>query len=76
MNGRFDLADQGVFDRTHLRWFTPATFAALFEGAGFRIDHVGPVAPFSPRVEMISRWTSGRFDHLFMTQISIQGTRR
>ncbi len=75
-NGRFNLADQGVFDRTHLRWFTPATFAGMFEEAGFRIDHVGPVNPFSPRVEMISRWTSGRFDHLFMTQISIQGTRR
>lgn len=65
--GHFDLADQGVFDRTHLRWFTPATFAAMFETAGFRINHVGPVNPFSPRVELISRWTSGRLDHLFMT---------
>jgi 2-polyprenyl-3-methyl-5-hydroxy-6-metoxy-1,4-benzoquinol methylase len=74
--GRFELADQGVFDRTHLRWFTPATFAAMFEGAGFRINHVGPVTPFSPRVELISRWTSGRLDHLFMTQIAVQGTRR
>jgi 2-polyprenyl-3-methyl-5-hydroxy-6-metoxy-1,4-benzoquinol methylase len=76
VRGRFDLADQGVFDRTHLRWFTPATFAGLFESAGYRVDHLGPVNPFSPRVEMISRWTEGRFDHLFMTQISIQGTRR
>jgi 2-polyprenyl-3-methyl-5-hydroxy-6-metoxy-1,4-benzoquinol methylase len=74
--GRFELADQGVFDRTHLRWFTPATFAAMFENAGFRINHVGPVNPFSPRVELISRWTSGRLDHLFMTQIAVQGTRR
>lgn len=74
--GRFDLADQGVFDRTHLRWFTPATFVAMFESASFRINHVGPVNPFSPRVELISRWTSGRLDHLFMTQIAVQGTRR
>lgn len=76
LKGRFDLADQGVFDRTHLRWFTPVTFAGLFEQAGFRVDHVGPVCPFSPRVEAISRWTSGRLDHLFMTQISLQATRR
>ncbi|MGE5266400.1 MAG: class I SAM-dependent methyltransferase [Deltaproteobacteria bacterium] len=76
VKGRFDLADQGVFDRTHLRWFTPATFAAMFEIAGFRIDHIRPVTPFSPRVEMISRLTSGRLDHLFMTQIAVQGTRR
>lgn len=76
LKGRFDLADQGVFDRTHLRWFTPATFAAMFESAGFRIDRVGPVTPFSPRVETISRLTFGHIDHLFMTQIAVQGTRR
>ncbi len=76
VKGRFDLADQGVFDRTHLRWFTPATFAAMFEVAGFRIEHVGPVNPFSPRVELLSRWSSGRLDHLFMTQIAIQARRR
>jgi 2-polyprenyl-3-methyl-5-hydroxy-6-metoxy-1,4-benzoquinol methylase len=76
VKGRFDLADQGVFDRTHLRWFTPATFVSMFETAGFRIDLMGPVTPFSPRVETISRLTSGRLDHLFMTQIAVQGTRR
>ncbi len=74
--GRFNLADKGVFDRTHLRWFTPATFAAMFEDAGFRIDWVGPVTPFSRRTEIISQMTGGRFDHLFMTQIAIAGARR
>jgi 2-polyprenyl-3-methyl-5-hydroxy-6-metoxy-1,4-benzoquinol methylase len=76
VNGRFDLQDQGVFDRTHLRWFTPATFAALFRDAGFRIEEVGPVRPFSPRVGRVSRLTGGRFDHLFMTQISLRGVKR
>lgn len=70
--GRFELADQGVFDRTHMRWFTPDTFAAMFERAGFRVQHVGPVTPFSERTRMISHWTNGRYDHLFMTQISIE----
>jgi 2-polyprenyl-3-methyl-5-hydroxy-6-metoxy-1,4-benzoquinol methylase len=74
--GRFNLADQGVFDRTHMRWFTPATFAAMFNQAGFRVEHVGPVTPFAPRTEALSRWTNGRFDHLFITQISLQGVRR
>lgn len=76
VNGRFNLADQGVFDRTHLRWFTPATFAGMFESAGFHVDDVGPVTPFSPRVDAIRRVTAGRFDHLFMTQISLRGTKR
>ena len=76
IRGRFQLADQGVFDRTHLRWFTPQSFAGMFEDAGFRVDDVGPVTAFSPRTELISRLSGGRFDHLFMTQIALQGSRR
>jgi 2-polyprenyl-3-methyl-5-hydroxy-6-metoxy-1,4-benzoquinol methylase len=71
IEGRFNLADQGVFDRTHMRWFTPSTFAAMFEEAGLRVESLGPVTPFSQRTELISRLTRGRYDHLFMTQIQI-----
>lgn len=74
--GRFRLSDSGVFDRTHLRWFTPESFAAMFEEAGFKVEEVGPVTPFSTRTGAISRMTGGRFDHLFMTQISLAGRRR
>ncbi len=74
--GRFDLADQGVFDRTHLRWFTPHSFAEMAEKAGFDILELGPVTAFSPRTELISRLTGGRFDHLFMTQIAMIAKRR
>lgn len=73
--GRFRLADRGVFDRTHVRWFTPETFAELFEDAGFRVDEIGPVTPFSARTELISRMSGGRLDHLFMTQIAVVATK-
>jgi 2-polyprenyl-3-methyl-5-hydroxy-6-metoxy-1,4-benzoquinol methylase len=74
--GHFQLTDKGVFDRTHLRWFTPESFAAMFDDAGFKVDEIGPVTPFSSRTEMISKLTGGRFDHLFMTQIALAGTRK
>ena len=74
--GRFELADRGVFDRTHMRWFTPATFVEMFERAGFRVESVGPVTPFSQRTMALSRLTGGRYDHLFMAQISIEGRKR
>lgn len=74
--GRFDLADQGVFDRTHMRWFTPDTYAAMFERSGFSVVSVEPVTPFSDRTRIFSQMTGGRFDHLFMTQISIEAVRR
>lgn len=74
--GRFQLTDQGVFDRTHLRWFTPDTFADLAERAGFDVEELGPITPFSSRTEVLSRLTGGRFDHLFMTQIAMLARKR
>lgn len=74
--GRFPLADKGVFDRTHMRWFTPDSFADMFHQAGFTVDRMRPVTPFSPRTRLISQVTGGRFDHLFMAQISIEAHRR
>lgn len=74
--GKFPQEDRGVFDRTHLRWYTPDTYAALFERHGFRIEWVGAVTPASWRVRLISQLTRGRFDHLFMTQIALVARRR
>ena len=74
--GRFRLADQGVFDRTHMRWFTPESYAAMFEQAGYQVLSVAPVTPFSDRTQRISRLTGGRYDHLFMTQICLEARRR
>lgn len=74
--GRFQLTDQGVFDRTHLRWFTPESFAMLAENAGFDVEELGPVTPFSQRTEILSKMTGGQFDHLFMTQIAMLARRR
>lgn len=74
--GRFPLADQGVFDKTHMRWFTPESFAAMFNQAGFSVDRMRPVTPFSPRTRVLSMLTGRRFDHLFMAQVSIEAHRR
>ena len=59
-----------------MRWFTPESFAEMFEGAGFQVVRLGPVTPFSERTQLISRLTGGRYDHLFMTQISIEAVKR
>jgi SAM-dependent methyltransferase len=76
LRGRWDLEDAGVMDRTHLRWFTPATFREMFEAAGFETLRVGPIKPFGGRKRLISRLTGGRFDHLMITQIDYRGRRR
>jgi hypothetical protein len=35
--GRFDYADRGILDRTHLRFFTRKTLVAMLENAGLEI---------------------------------------
>lgn len=76
LQGRWELTDRGVMDRTHLRWFTPALFADLFGQAGFEVTEIRPVTPFAGRTRQLNRLTGNRFRHLFMRQISIAGRRR
>lgn len=38
--GRWDYADEGLLDRTHLRFFTRATMIELFESAGYTVESV------------------------------------
>ncbi len=39
--GRFDYADGGIMDATHLRWFTRKSLLALVENAGFKVAYLG-----------------------------------
>ena len=75
LSGRFDYQPSGVMDRTHLRWFTPATFAEMFEKAGFRTLSVGPLSPIGRKAAVINALTAGRFSHLFAVQIMYKGMR-
>lgn len=73
--GRFDYEESGIMDRTHLRWFTPASYRAMFEEAGFRVDSVEPLVPNAARTRLINRLTRGRLAHLFMSQMMLSGTK-
>jgi 2-polyprenyl-3-methyl-5-hydroxy-6-metoxy-1,4-benzoquinol methylase len=73
LSGRFDYEVSGVMDRTHVRWFTPATYRAMFEEAGFQTLSVGPVAPYPRKARLINRLSGGRLAHLFQVQIMYKG---
>ncbi|MCF3945838.1 methyltransferase domain-containing protein [Acidiphilium sp. AL] len=42
LKGSFDYEDEGLLDRTHLRWFTPRMMAAALEQAGLALCDVRP----------------------------------
>jgi 2-polyprenyl-3-methyl-5-hydroxy-6-metoxy-1,4-benzoquinol methylase len=42
LHGQWPLEDQGLFDRTHLRWFTKASIVAGFQQLGLTIHELKP----------------------------------
>ena len=73
IQGRFDYARSGPMDATHLRWFTPSSYRAMFEAAGLETRRVGPVTAAQRRSRVVNRVTRGRLEHLFMRQILYVG---
>ena len=42
LQGEWPLMDEGLFDRTHLRWFTRAGVIRLMRGAGLELQQIQP----------------------------------
>lgn len=59
--GRFDYADRGIMDRTHLRFFTRKTIRLLVEDAGLVIASI-QVTPIP--LELVSPFFSSAFGQL------------
>src|SRR3954454_4488006 len=57
VRGTWPRREQGVFDRTHLRWFALRDARELLDGAGLTVDEVRPLIRIRPR--------GSRFDRLF-----------
>lgn len=54
--GRFDYADRGILDRTHLRFFTRQTGGLFLSGAGFRVLRSHPTAmPVELAIPLLGR---------------------
>jgi 2-polyprenyl-3-methyl-5-hydroxy-6-metoxy-1,4-benzoquinol methylase len=73
IRGRFDYQEAGVMDRTHLRWFTPNSYAALIKQAGFGDIRFVPLRRSRPLVRAFHTATLNKLAHLSMTQIMVHG---
>jgi 2-polyprenyl-3-methyl-5-hydroxy-6-metoxy-1,4-benzoquinol methylase len=76
LKGRFAYEDSGIFDRTHIRWFTPDSFCQMVEAADFRVNSCQPIAKISRKWQVLHGLTGGRFRHLSMTQIFVIAQKR
>lgn len=75
LRGRWDLTSAGIMDSTHLRWFTPASYRAMFESCGYVVDSVRPVFPLRLKAKLFNALTGGRFEYLLHGQIYLKAHR-
>jgi SAM-dependent methyltransferase len=75
LHGRWDYAPVGIMDRTHLRWFTPQTYAQLFIDSGFKVLSCGPADPLRKKASAFNFVTARRLQHLLHPQIYLKAIR-
>ncbi|MCP4574451.1 MAG: class I SAM-dependent methyltransferase [bacterium] len=62
LHGRWDYTDEGILDRTHLRFFTRSSMGDLFAGAGYVVERqVGINTTDSRAFHLFDLLTLGRF---------------
>lgn len=71
--GHFDYTDNGLMDRTHLRWFTRASARDLVAGAGYAVTWEDAAVPQHPRVRVPQRLLR---PELFGYQLYVEGRPR
>jgi len=74
-NQNWDPEPAGIMDATHLRWFTPKSYKALVESAGFEVECVGPIKPFDFWDYLRGFLCGGRM-HLFIKQVQIRARKK
>lgn len=74
-HGKWEYADFGLMDRTHLRFFTERSARALLGGAGLRVDAVRRTGLESALKRLVSALTFHASDPLLTFQYLIRAVR-
>jgi 2-polyprenyl-3-methyl-5-hydroxy-6-metoxy-1,4-benzoquinol methylase len=75
IRGDWQLADSGVMDRTHLRWFTPRSYGRLFDATGYEVLSTVGIGQDGPKARIASKILIGRCNWLWAKQIKIRARR-
>jgi 2-polyprenyl-3-methyl-5-hydroxy-6-metoxy-1,4-benzoquinol methylase len=62
VHGRWDYTEEGILDRTHLRFFTRSSMIRLLEDCGFKVESTVGINPTgSIRFHLVNLLTVGRW---------------
>lgn len=73
VHGRWEYTDEGILDRTHLRFFTRSSMMDLFEGCGYRVESQQGINPTgSLKFKLVNLITLGRWADMRYLQFAIR----
>lgn len=70
--GKWELADKGILDRTHLRWFTRKTATELMRSSGLVVEVVQGKLGGGRKVRLLNLLTLGLLSDFFTVQFLIR----
>ncbi len=75
VHGRWDYTDEGILDRTHLRFFTRSSMKRMFQENGYRVDRMVGINPTgSLKFKLVNLLTLGRWADMQYLQFAVTAT--
>ena len=72
VHGRWEYTDEGILDRTHLRFFTRSSIRRMFTDCGYELEHVtGINATGSLKFKLVNLLTLGRWRDMKYLQFAV-----
>ncbi len=68
MKGKFELKEEGLLDRTHLRWFVRDTARQLVTCSGLKLDAFWPKVMRGRKYQLLDKLTLGLFRDFLVIQ--------
>ncbi len=73
VHGSWQYTDEGILDRTHLRFFTRSSMIALFEDSGYEVESIVGINPTgSLKFRLLNLFTLGRWSDMRYLQFAIR----
>lgn len=77
VHGRWDYTDEGILDRTHLRFFTRSSMKRMFQESGFQVDSMHGINPTgSLKFKLMNLLTFGRWADMKYLQFAVVASPR
>ncbi len=71
VHGRWDYVDEGLLDRTHLRFYTRRSLTTLFADSGYRLERVAGIHPTTAwRFRLVNLLTLGHWSDMRFLQFA------